>query len=208
MKTNNQLKIVVSGFPGTGKTTLVNALSKELSLPIIQENMLEIGSLNRELNIAIKQGRKQDLPTLIKQYSESFLDWDAQRGFSYQGHEGFIADRWEADLLDYWLFSSSSFETDFSQISATLLKNLRQKSKSIDFCVLTSLTKPFSAEKNEEGNTRAAGFTMHLRNLVTTVGLIKTFTKTPLIILPDTKMSVDERVDFLKKSFSKIRTIP
>jgi adenylate kinase len=92
MKTNNKLKIVVSGFPGTGKTTLVNALSKELSLPIIQENMFEIGSLNRDLNIAIKQGRKQDLPTLIKQYSESFLDWDAKRGFSYQGHEGFIAD--------------------------------------------------------------------------------------------------------------------
>lgn len=200
----NNLKLAVSGFPGTGKTTLVNALSSELSLPIIQENMFQIGELNRQLNSAIKEKRHKEIPLLMKRYCESFLEWDAKRGIEYQEHQTFIADRWEADLLDYWLLSSSSFVGDFSKISTQLLKSLKEKSRNIDVCILTPLIEPFSNEKNEEGNTRAKGFTRHLRNIVTTVGIIKTFTKTNLVIIPSRKMSVDERLDYVKKTLTKL----
>jgi hypothetical protein len=200
----NNLKLVVSGFPGTGKTTLVNAISSEFSLPIIQENMFQIGDLNRQLNIAIKEKRQKEIPGLIKKYCESFLDWDAKRAAEYRKHEGFIADRWEADLLDYWLLSSSSYLGDLSKVTTKLLKNLQEKSKNIDICILTPLIEPFSHDKNEEGNVRTKGFTTHLRNIVTTVGIIKTFTKTTLIMLPNSKMTLDERLDFVKKSLTKI----
>ena len=133
----NNLKLVVSGFPGTGKTTLVNAISSEFSLPIIQENMFQIGDLNRQLNIAIKEKRQKEIPGLIKKYCESFLEWDARRSAEYLEHQSFIADRWEADLLDYWLLSSASFVGDFSKISTKLLKNLQENSKNIYVCILT-----------------------------------------------------------------------
>ncbi|MEY3884664.1 MAG: hypothetical protein RIS87_439, partial [Pseudomonadota bacterium] len=44
------MRIVVSGFPGTGKTSLVKALSEKYDLPIIEENLIKIGDLNRQLN--------------------------------------------------------------------------------------------------------------------------------------------------------------
>ncbi len=81
---------------------------------------------------------------------------------------------------------------------------MKEKSKNINICILTPLIEPFSNEKKEEGNTRKKESTTHLRNIVTIVGIVKTFTKTPLILLPSSKMTVDERLDFVKKSLTKI----
>jgi hypothetical protein len=184
------MRIVVSGFPGTGKTSLVKALSEKYDLPIIEENLIKIGDLNRQLN-------------LIKNYANSFLEWDIERSNRYKESKSFIADRWEADLLDYWLFSSKSMSSNADSITLKLLNNLKQKSKSIDFVVVTPLLKPFSSDVNEEGNVRIKGFTNHLRSIVTNVGLITAFTKTSLILIPELPMNINERVEYIDNIIKK-----
>lgn len=195
------MRIVVSGFPGTGKTSLVKALSEKYDLPIIEENLIKIGELNRQLNLALKN--KDDVTLLIKNYANSFLEWDIDRSNRYKESKSFVADRWEADLLDYWLFSSKSMSSNADSITLKLLNNLKQKSKSIDFVVVTPLLKPFSSDVNEEGNVRIKGFTNHLRSIVTNVGLITAFTKTSLILIPELPMNINERVEYIDNIIKK-----
>ena len=62
----NELRIAVSGFPGTGKTSLVKALADKYGLPIVEEGMSSIGKAAGGIKRALKQGRKEDLPRLKK----------------------------------------------------------------------------------------------------------------------------------------------
>lgn len=191
------MRIAVSGYPGTGKTSLVKALSDHYQLPILKENMFEIGDINRKINVAHRLNQTAEVDALIKRYVQSFMKWDAERTEAYKTHPAFIADRWEADLLNYWLLSSRSLSLNSSQVTIKLFNHLKAKSKSIDFVVLTPLIKPFSSENNEEGNTRKKGYNGHLQDIVINTGLIKAYTEIPLILLPEKPMTIDERVQYI-----------
>lgn len=194
---SNELRIVVSGFPGTGKTSLVNALGNKFDLPVIREDMSAISRAAGEFRRAMKQGRKEALPGLKKQLVQSFLDWDRERTIKYAMHSGFVADRWEADLIDWWLLAFKNEARAADGVTSRLLESFRKKSEILSFAVVMPMLKPFSADPNEEGNRRMQGFTLHLFNTVTLRGLIQTFTRLPLISLPAKPMTLDERVAFI-----------
>jgi predicted ATPase len=198
---SRKLKIAVSGFPGTGKTSLVKALGEKFDIPIIQENMLPIRNAEKDFATARMQRRTEDLPALHAALVESFVSWDAGRTKEYQARDSFVADRWEADLLDWWLVRFGQGRASVDSVTTSLLKNFQEKSKIFNFVVITPVQKPFSFEPNEQGNTRSANLTMHVLNMAVTAGLVQHFTDLPALFIPNEPMSVEERVDFVSAAF-------
>ena len=201
---NHSLKVAVSGFPGTGKTTLVKAISERFDLPIIQEDMFSIGNASNLYDIAIRQNRTLDLPVLKRKLIESYLSWDKKRTEAYLSSQTFIADRCEADLLDFWLLRFSSSGSEIDQITNFLLKNFCNKIQKFDLIIMTPLSPPFSHLPNEEGNKRKSGFTLHVHNAAMTSGLIQSFTNTPILRLPTTAKSIDERLNLVSVNLNEI----
>lgn len=199
------MRIAVSGYPGTGKTTLVKALSERYKLPILKENMFEIGDINRKINAALRANKSEEVNALIKLYVQSFMKWDTERSLAYKKHTAFIADRWESDLLNYWLLSSRTLSLNSSQVTSKLFKSMKEKSKNLDFVVLTPLLKPFSGENNEEGNVRKKGYNGHLQDIVINAGLIQIYTNIPLIMLPEKSMTIEERVQYIEDYIAENR---
>lgn len=201
MKSRN-LKIALSGFSGTGKTSLAKALGHRLELPVIPEEMLTLANADRALVIAQAENRFAELPDAIQALINAFVHWDNGRSEAYAQRQGYIADRWEADLLDWWLarFGKGSYPVD--QVTATLFGNFQKKAADLDYVILMPLLRPFSRDANDEGNKRGGSMTTQLLNTTLTRGLIVSFTQLPIISLPSQPLGIDERVDYVLKAIA------
>lgn len=87
------VKVAISGSDGTGKTTLVNEISKRFNVPIVPEFARDVAE---EMNIPDLAGMS---PSLAYSFQLEVMDRKIKEE---QKHESFIADRCTADNLAYY----------------------------------------------------------------------------------------------------------
>ncbi len=189
------IRISVSGLPGTGKSTLAVALGEHFGVPVMPENLLAVANADRDYSRAIEARDTVNLQRLGKAMAESFLEWQSQRAEAYQASESFIADRWDADLLDWWLVSFGLGASQVDSYTSTLIEGLVSAAKRIDLAVVTPIMPPFAAGLNEEGNGRLTTMTKHVLTNTVITGVIRRYTTTPVLELPARPMTVGQRVD-------------
>ena len=193
------LRIAVSGAVGSGKTTLVKALAARYQLIVLEENMKEIyhalGFWRRERRRA--GVARLELEAAYVNLIKAFEHWVNDRSKKYAIHSGFVADRWEADALDFWLKVLGDFANDEATIK--LVQNMRKQAALFDFIIMLPLLKPFAEVRNEDGLVRRKSFSLRLMSYLMTEGLIRQCPGARVIYLPNQPQSVEERVAFIEK---------
>lgn len=203
----NKIRLAISGFPGTGKTTLAHALGKRLNITVIKEKMSDIAVAQRNFMLARGLKDAADMEKLQSQLFESFLGWDKERKIKYAAHDGFVADRWQADLLELWLLRCSQIGISADSISSSLLKSFQDTAKIFDLVIVTPMAKPFAVQDNEQGISRNISMTAHVLSMALVMGLMQNFAQVRLYNLPNENLSVDERVDAVMKVLKDRRLI-
>lgn len=195
----NKLRIAVSGFPGTGKTTLAHALGERLEIPVIQEEMSAIAISQR--NFAFADGRRDiaEKDALRKRMFDSFVEWERSRTKKYINNKAFVADRWQADLLELWLLRCSQSRFAEDSITSHLLKRFQESAKIFDLVIVTPMIKPFALQDNEQEISRNISLTAHVLSMALIMGLMQNFADVPLYNLPNEDLSVQERVEMILK---------
>jgi predicted ATPase len=197
------LRIVVSGSSGSGKSTLVNALARKFGVPALKEEMKDIyvaADVHRKLK-KDKNAAEADVERAATDWMKCFPAWAEQRKKMYADNDGFVADRWEADLLSVWLRNFSSRPVDKTTIR--LRQDMLAKAKTFSYAIVLPLHRPAREERNEDGLRRNPSFSARFLANVLTVGLIRQCRDLPIIFVPNRQLSVEERVEYVENVIRK-----
>jgi AAA domain len=200
------LRIVVSGSPGSGKTTLVKALAQKFELPILDEgwkNIQAFQSVFADLR-RDKKSSQADRGRAFGNWVKSYLDWADERKRLYSAHNGFVADRWEADLLSNWLnvFSGSRYGR-IDEKTVKLLEDMRIKARTFSFAIVLPPQKIVLEDRNEEGLRREQSFTFRVMRSLLTSALVRQCSGLPIVSVPSQPFLVEERVSLIESVIQK-----
>lgn len=193
------LKLAISGPTGSGKTTLAKALADKLGLPVLPEDMADTIQKEQVFRQLKKTGttEKLVLDQALAAWAQSHVDWFKRRANKYAETPGFVADRWEADLLDTWLIKLGSQVNE--KYTEALYNSMRNQSRRMDFVIMLPFQPAMGGERNDEGHKRAGGFAARLTKTVMTRGLIQQCPGLKVIDLPVFNWSVEERAEQVLK---------
>lgn len=204
MRTMGNLKISVSGPNASGKTTIAHLLAKELKLQLINEDVEKIFSLQNEYLKASRSRpvNKEILLSAKKKWVQSFFEWSKLRHFKYTQSSGFVADRWEADLLDFWLVNFGK-EAHLDNLTSKLFNNFQAKAKNLDLAIIMPFKQPYSKNPNESNLPRVSSFSNRLLNSVVTTGIIYTATNLKILKVPYQLSNIEETLDYIIRAIKK-----
>jgi hypothetical protein len=194
-------RIVVSGPVGSGKSTLVAALAERLGLRPIEEKMAPL----YRTRAALIQSSKPPVAPVAEQVAlrdawlQSFFDWCADRAGEYRAasETGFVADRWEMDLLGNWLRIFSAHRPAPQDLldrkGRELMALATERAHHIDLAILLPVADGFE-KSNEAGLVRAADFASQVLSYQTSLGLMQTLPPNVLRYAPPAVEPVDKRL--------------
>ena len=198
-------RIAISGAPGTGKTTLAKALSEHLSLPCIPEDVVKVINADSKYIAAlvdepVSGGESLGLEASRDALVEAFLDWFACRDSILNNKAGFIADRWELDVLGWWLMRFGIGTHGVEEQTHQLVQAMHQRSKQLDLVVVMPVSQPFSHKPNEQGLSRNVDLPGQVLNTALNLGLMTGFGQARTLHMPPSCKTIDQRVNLVLDS--------
>lgn len=194
------MKIAVSGFAGTGKTTLATGLARRLGLPLIDEGMLPLAKASSAFYDPALANDPQARGAARRDFISAFVHWADARTAEYNAHvSGFVADRCELDLLNWWLVEFGRGREQIDHITDGLLRDAQHKLGLFDLVVMMPLQKPFGEDrsKNDNGMTRISTFSSNLLYTALGQGLAQMVRPSQILTLPADLTDPEARVDFV-----------
>jgi adenylate kinase family enzyme len=193
------LRIVVSGPQGAGKTSLCRALGQRLNLPMLEEEMVPIfRSKARLRSVQRDPARTPDaVAEARKAWVETFFAWADQRLERQANLSGFVADRWEADLLYFWIVSLLG--KDRPQETQRLMKRFRQQAGRVHYAILVTSSQPEAPTRNEAGLVRTGDDGVYLLQSAAIHGLIAQHTTLRCLLVKDDGLSVESRAEGVER---------
>ncbi len=207
MPLSGKLKIAVSGYLGSGKTTLCHELATRLGLHVIEEDLVDLTIAGEVCHRTIREhgDKRQAVVSAKEELARAYGVWSQRRSKALDERDRVIADRWHADLLVWWL---QDFKTVFGAMERSttrLLREMNACAAQLDYIVLTPFQKPFAAlgEANSAGMARYPNQTDHLLFQSLLRGLLMTPANTRKIItFPPGEMTLQERADFVERTIN------
>lgn len=196
---SNKIRIAISGPVGSGKTTLARELVRKLGLPLLEENFQAIHqakSIYQQLR-ASENPAESDLQNAFGNWVQSYVAWIRQRASEQADLGGFVADRWEVDLLSFWLRDFSGFNVDKSTLA--LLQHLKTQGNGITLAIILPPSLNATEAKNEIGLLRTQSLCTRIVGSAMMLGLIKQYTSVPCLSISNDQPSVQERIETIEK---------
>lgn len=199
MSRSDRLKIAVSGFVGTGKTSLCTALAKQLDLELIPEDVGDIVKAEEHVRRAgfdAQHGSPESLLAAKETLAQLYPIWAADRSGRIMSNRRLVADRWHLDLLIWWMLSFRGARGGAENWTGALHKEMGQVLEQLDLLVVTPLIQPFAVagSNNVDGLMRTGNFTDHLLFQSLLRGLLPLAHNTPIVVLPAKPMTIEERL--------------
>lgn len=196
------VRLALSGPVGAGKSTLAQALAARLGVRLIPEGFAAVQAaiVGRSRLLRNPQATDQHLQAAHREAMAACLAWLQGRERVYAESGGFVADRWEVDLLDTWLKLFAGLSPDAQ--TRAILARMREVARGLDLVVL--LPPPaFDVERfNDEGLPRRPGFSLKLQAYAMTSGLLRQCQGLRVLALPEGQ-PVAARVDAVLRALSR-----
>lgn len=197
------LKILISGPTGSGKTTMARDLAAHFGLTLLAEDMKGIYQAKTAYE-ALKQRtpkNEQEIRVAYNAWANSFVYWARRRAALYETSEGFVADRWEADLLSLWVREFKHPQAN--RTTQELFEQMRERAASVDAIVFLLPIHASVEKKNDDGLSRNSSLGVRLMATLLTDGLIRQCNGARVIYVPDQPMSREDRAQLVIQEISR-----
>jgi hypothetical protein len=186
----------------------VKALAHSFKLPLLSENwksIIETGYVYQKLQR--EKSSEADIAKAFSNVVDSYFTWLNERKRLYSSHKGFIADRWEADLLSFWLivFSRRKIER-VDQATIKLMEDMRVKAKTFSFAVVLPPQQTVQDDRNEDGLRRVQSLTLRVRDGLLMSALVRQCSDLPILSIPAQPFVVEDRLAIVERAIQKNQT--
>lgn len=190
------MRIALIGAGNTGKTTLMNALSEELNIPI---NSLSTKSFFEEYNVK----SQDEIIKLSANHPAEGIKFQEHiikiRNLHFNHGDNWITDRTPLDSLTYGMLQTSFYDTD--EHIELMFQWVEQSRKNYDLVIMLQ---PQKHIKQENNGLRGVNFLYH-QMVASEMKRLAKLTNFKYKLMPRNCKTVKQRIDYVKKLINEFK---